>query len=116
MNAAHHRTVRVDGLDIFYREGGLLQAPKILLFRDLIALLSDRCHLLPSHDLLPAPAACQCHSPARGKDQPYHVATRSTACRRRLRRGTSAGGGGGLKVQKVENFSTSQRDIEEITR
>jgi pimeloyl-ACP methyl ester carboxylesterase len=56
MSAVHYRTVRVAGVDIFYREAGPVQAPTILLlhgfptsshmFRDLIPLLSDRYHLV----------------------------------------------------------------------
>src|SRR5271156_5105608 len=52
----HYRTLKVDGLDIFYREAGRVDAPTILMlhgfptsshmFRDLIPLLSDRFHLV----------------------------------------------------------------------
>ncbi len=51
-----HKTVEIDGLDIFYREAGPKDAPVILLlhgfptsshmFRDLIPALSDRFHLV----------------------------------------------------------------------
>ncbi len=51
-----HKTVKVEGLDIFYREGGPKDAPTILLlhgfptsshmFRNLIPALSDRFHLI----------------------------------------------------------------------
>jgi pimeloyl-ACP methyl ester carboxylesterase len=51
-----HKTVTVDGLDIFYREAGLKDAPTILLlhgfptssqmFRNLIPALADRFHLV----------------------------------------------------------------------
>ncbi len=51
-----HKTVAVDGLDIFYREAGRPNAPTILLlhgfptssqmFRDLIPALADRFHLV----------------------------------------------------------------------
>ena len=51
-----HRTVKIDGLDIFYREAGPKHAPTILLlhgfptsshmFRNLIPALSDRFHLV----------------------------------------------------------------------
>ncbi len=51
-----HRTVKVDGLDIFYREAGPKDAPTILLlhgfptsshmFRNLIPALADRYHLV----------------------------------------------------------------------
>jgi pimeloyl-ACP methyl ester carboxylesterase len=51
-----HKTVRVDGLDIFYREAGPKDAPTILLlhgfptssqmFRNLIPALADRFHLV----------------------------------------------------------------------
>ncbi len=50
-----HKTVKVDGLDIFYREAGRKDAPTILLlhgfptssqmFRNLIPALADRFHL-----------------------------------------------------------------------
>ena len=50
MNAIHHHTINVDGLNVFYREAGRADAPAILLlhgfpssshmFRDLIPLLS----------------------------------------------------------------------------
>jgi pimeloyl-ACP methyl ester carboxylesterase len=56
MTAILYRTVDVDGLGIFYREAGLPGAPKLLLlhgfpsashmFRDLIPLLADRCHVV----------------------------------------------------------------------
>ncbi len=56
MSAVHYRTVRVAGLDIFYREAGPAEAPTLLLlhgfptsshmFRDLIPLLADRYHLV----------------------------------------------------------------------
>lgn len=56
MNPVHYRTVRVDGVEIFYREAGPAAAPTILLlhgfptsshmFRDLIPLLADRYHLI----------------------------------------------------------------------
>ncbi len=51
-----HKTVKVDGLDIFYREAGPKDAPTILLlhgfptssqmFRNLIPALADRFHLV----------------------------------------------------------------------
>ncbi len=51
-----HRTVEIDGLDIFYREAGRADAPTVLLlhgfptsshmFRNLIPRLSDRFHLV----------------------------------------------------------------------
>ncbi len=51
-----HKTIQVDGLDIFYREAGPKDAPTILLlhgfptsshmFRNLIPQLSDRFHLV----------------------------------------------------------------------
>ena len=51
-----HKTVKVDGLDIFYREAGRKDAPTILLlhgfptssqmFRNLIPALADRFHLV----------------------------------------------------------------------
>jgi pimeloyl-ACP methyl ester carboxylesterase len=52
----HYKTVKVDGLDIFYREAGPKNAPVILLlhgfptsshmFRDLMPLLADRYHVI----------------------------------------------------------------------
>jgi pimeloyl-ACP methyl ester carboxylesterase len=52
----HYRTVKVDGIEIFYREAGDPKSPTILLlhgfptsshmFRDLIPLLADRYHLV----------------------------------------------------------------------
>jgi pimeloyl-ACP methyl ester carboxylesterase len=52
----HHRTVTVDGLDIFYREAGPKHGPRVLLlhgfptsshmFRDLIPLLAGRFHVV----------------------------------------------------------------------
>ncbi len=54
--AVHHKTVKVDGLDIFYREAGPQGAPAILLlhgfptssqmFRDLIPRLADKYHVV----------------------------------------------------------------------
>jgi pimeloyl-ACP methyl ester carboxylesterase len=54
--ATHYRALKVDGLDIFYREAGPADAPTILLlhgfptsshmFRELIPLLADRYHLI----------------------------------------------------------------------
>jgi alpha-beta hydrolase superfamily lysophospholipase len=51
-----HKTITVDGVDIFYREAGPTDAPTILLlhgfptssqmFRNLIPALSDRFHLV----------------------------------------------------------------------
>lgn len=52
----HYRTVKVDGLDIFYREAGPKEAPTLLLlhgfptsshmFRNLIPALADRYHVV----------------------------------------------------------------------
>src|SRR6202167_3885777 len=52
----NYRTVEVDTLKVFYRESGAPDAPKLLLlhgfpsashmFRDLIPLLADRCHIV----------------------------------------------------------------------
>jgi pimeloyl-ACP methyl ester carboxylesterase len=52
----HYRSVNVQGVEIFYREAGLPEAPTLLLlhgfptsshmFRDLIPLLADRFHLV----------------------------------------------------------------------
>src|SRR5580658_1738648 len=56
MSHTSYRTVKVDGIDVFYREAGLPDAPKLLLlhgfptsshmFRDLIPLLADRFHII----------------------------------------------------------------------
>ena len=53
---AAHRTVKIDGLDIFYREAGPRDAPTVLLlhgfptsshmFRNLIPVLADRFHVV----------------------------------------------------------------------
>ena len=55
-NRVRHKTVKVDDLEIFYREAGPEQAPTLLLlhgfptssqmFRTLIPLLADRYHLI----------------------------------------------------------------------
>lgn len=74
-NTVHHKTVEVDGLDIFYREAGPKNAPTVLLlhgfptssqmFRDLIPRLADKYHVvapdypgyghssMPPHDKFP---------------------------------------------------------------
>jgi pimeloyl-ACP methyl ester carboxylesterase len=60
MVTVHHRTVSVDGLDVFYREAGPADAPVLLLlhgypssshmFRHLIPALADRYHVVaPDH-------------------------------------------------------------------
>ena len=56
MTSVKYRAADVDGLNIFYREAGAPDAPKLLLlhgfpsashmFRDLIPLLSDRFHII----------------------------------------------------------------------
>jgi pimeloyl-ACP methyl ester carboxylesterase len=56
MNNIHYKTVKVDGLNLFYREAGKAGQPKLLLlhgfptsshmFRDLIPLLSDQFHIV----------------------------------------------------------------------
>src|ERR1700722_18394068 len=56
MSHTSYRTVKVDGIDVFYREAGAPNAPKLLLlhgfptsshmFRDLIPLLADRFHII----------------------------------------------------------------------
>ncbi|KQR46239.1 alpha/beta hydrolase [Frigoribacterium sp. Leaf164] len=60
MTTVHHRTVSVDGLDVFYREAGAADAPAVLLlhgyptsshmFRHLIPALADRYRVIaPDH-------------------------------------------------------------------
>jgi pimeloyl-ACP methyl ester carboxylesterase len=56
MTAIHYRTAKVDGRNVFYREAGPADAPKLLLlhgfptaghmFRDLIPRLDDRFHIV----------------------------------------------------------------------
>src|SRR5262245_39838200 len=56
MTAIAYRTVDIDGLNVFYREAGSPDAPKLLLlhgfpsaghmFRDLIRLLADDFHIV----------------------------------------------------------------------
>jgi pimeloyl-ACP methyl ester carboxylesterase len=72
MTSIHYRTANVDGFNIFYREAGSPQAPKLLLlhgfpsaghmFRDLIPLLSNRFHIV-APDL---PGFGRSDMPARG--------------------------------------------------
>src|ERR1700678_4165632 len=52
----HHRTAKVDGVDVFYREAGPTDAPAVVLlhgfptsshmFRNLIPALADRYHVI----------------------------------------------------------------------
>ncbi|MGN6093763.1 MAG: alpha/beta fold hydrolase [Luteibacter jiangsuensis] len=70
MTTIHYRTANVDGFNVFYREAGPVDAPKLLLlhgfpssshmFRDLIPLLADRFHIvapdLPGFGLSDMPA------------------------------------------------------------
>jgi pimeloyl-ACP methyl ester carboxylesterase len=60
MLSTHHRTIEVQGHEIFYREAGDVDAPTIVLlhgfpassamFRDLVPLLADRYHVIaPDH-------------------------------------------------------------------
>jgi pimeloyl-ACP methyl ester carboxylesterase len=73
MTALTYRTADVDGFNIFYREAGRPDAPKLLLlhgfpsashmFRDLIPLLADRFHII-APDL---PGFGQSDMPARDK-------------------------------------------------
>ena len=54
--AVHYRTMKADGLNIFYRESGPIDAPVILLmhgyptssfmFRNLIPILSEKYHVI----------------------------------------------------------------------
>ena len=56
LNSTKHKTIEIDGLDIFYREAGNPNSPTILLlhgfptsshmFRNLIPLLADEFHLI----------------------------------------------------------------------
>jgi len=55
-NQTQHKTINIDGVDIFYREAGPVEAPTVLLlhgfptsshmFRNLIPALSDRYHVI----------------------------------------------------------------------
>jgi pimeloyl-ACP methyl ester carboxylesterase len=70
LTKVYHRTVQVDGLDIFYREAGPKDAPTVLLlhgfptsshmFRNLIPALADRYHVIapdyPGYGSSSAPA------------------------------------------------------------
>jgi pimeloyl-ACP methyl ester carboxylesterase len=69
-SVVHHRTVKIDGVDVFYREAGPRDAPTILLlhgfptssqmFRNLIPRLADRYHVVApdypgyGHSAMPA--------------------------------------------------------------
>jgi pimeloyl-ACP methyl ester carboxylesterase len=56
MSVVNYRTADVDGFKVYYREAGTAGSPKLLLlhgfpsaghmFRDLIPLLADRCHIV----------------------------------------------------------------------
>ena len=73
MSAVKYRSADLDGLEIFYRKAGSVDAPALLLlhgfpsashmFRDLIPLLADRFHLI-APDL---PGFGQSEMPARSK-------------------------------------------------
>ncbi len=73
MTAIKYRSADVDGLEVFYREAGTIDAPALLLlhgfpsashmFRDLIPLLADRFHII-APDL---PGFGQSEMPARSK-------------------------------------------------
>ena len=73
MTTIRYRTADVDSFNVFYREAGAVEAPKLLLlhgfpsashmFRDLIPLLSDRFHII-APDL---PGFGKSDMPARGK-------------------------------------------------
>ena len=85
MTAITYRTANVDGFNIFYREAGAPDAPKLLLlhgfpsashmFRDLIPLLADRFHIV-APDL---PGFGKSDMPARGSHTSTTSRTRSTA-------------------------------------
>jgi pimeloyl-ACP methyl ester carboxylesterase len=61
----HHKTIAIDGLDIFYREAGAPTAPKLVLlhgfpasshqYRNLIPALADRFHVVAP--ALPTPGS-----------------------------------------------------------
>ena len=89
-----YRTVKIDGLDIFYREAGPKDAPTILLlhgfptsshmFRNLISALADEFHLVApdypgfGRGVYATGGRCRCQTTKKPDlDQPTIVASRS---------------------------------------
>jgi hypothetical protein len=77
MTTIHYRSVEVDGLRIFYREAREVEFPAGHMFRDLIPLFAQKCHLTGSVTLIcRAATSTSLHSPR----LPFNSSASSILC------------------------------------